>query len=97
MSQPKTTGFKSPPLDSLKGRGPPITKKRESFFDRNLPQTAIISYSLYGKANRRKRVEERFYMPPRYQQLALIHFYRSCWNAHERGPPVKQRKGPFKK
>lgn len=34
MSQPKTTkaGFKAPPLDTLKGRGPPITKKRPIFF-----------------------------------------------------------------
>jgi hypothetical protein len=33
MSQPKTikAGFKAPPLDALSGRGPPITKKRDSF------------------------------------------------------------------
>lgn len=47
MSQPKTirAGFKSPPLDSLKGRGPPTTKKRDSFFDRNSPITC--HYILY--------------------------------------------------
>ena len=33
MNQPKTirSGFKSPPLERLKGRGPPTTKKRDSF------------------------------------------------------------------
>ena len=33
MGQPKTirTGFKTPPLDALSGRGPPITKKRLFF------------------------------------------------------------------
>jgi hypothetical protein len=61
MSQPKTikAGFKAPPLDALSGRGPPTTKKR-IFFDRNSPQAAIISYSLYVKVNDRKRVEEGF-------------------------------------
>ena len=97
MSQPKTikTGFKSPPLDSLKGRGPPAKKRKLSFFNRNLPQATIISYSLYGRANHCKKGKERFYMPPRYNQLALINFYRPCWDAHERGPPARQRKGPF--
>jgi len=49
MSQPRIikTGFKSPPLDSLKGRGPPTGEKR-LFFPQNLPQVAIISYSLHG-------------------------------------------------
>ena len=62
MSQPKTTkvGFKAPPLDTLKGRGPPITKKRPTFFDRNASQVTIISYILYGMANDRKKVEERY-------------------------------------
>ncbi|RKY06823.1 MAG: hypothetical protein DRP56_06735 [Planctomycetota bacterium] len=75
-------------------RGPP-TEKRKTLFSQNLPPAAIISYSLYGQTNDRKRVKERFYMPPRYQQPVLINFYRPCWDAHERGPPVSRKKGPF--
>lgn len=36
-------------------------------------------------------------MPPRYKQDALIHFYRLCWNAYERGPPGRPREGPKNK
>ena len=48
MSPPKIirTGFKSPPLDSLKGRGPPTGKKKDSFFLRicHKPQSYLIVY-----------------------------------------------------
>ncbi len=34
-------------------------------------------------------------MPPSFQNCQAICFYRPCWNSHERGPPVDQRKRYF--
>ena len=47
MSQPKTikSGFKTPPLEDLKGRGPPTTKKETLFFNRN--SSITCHYILY--------------------------------------------------
>jgi hypothetical protein len=60
MSHPQTikAGFKAPPHDAAKGRGPPIIK-RENLFCWISPPAAIISYNLYRTVNDRKRVEER--------------------------------------
>ena len=59
----------------------------------HLSQAAIISYNLCERYRDDKTW--KVYMPPRYQQIALVNFYRPCWSAHERGPPERKRKGPI--
>lgn len=34
-------------------------------------------------------------MPPRFEHSQVGRFYRPCWNAHERGPPVGQMRPVF--
>jgi hypothetical protein len=76
MCQPKTftAGFKSPPRVDAQGRGPPMTKKNLSFFAYFAPLPAIISYSLYRKTNRCKRVEEGFICRRGINKLLLYIF-----------------------
>ena len=64
MSQPKTirTGFKSPPLDLLKGRGPPTGKKKTSFFLRicHKPQSYLIVYMDMDRQTTAKGLKKDF-------------------------------------
>jgi hypothetical protein len=67
-------------------------QKKETF-SRFAPK-GFVWYVLSGKANTIS-CKRKVFMPSRYTQDAVIHFYRPCWNAHERGPPVDQKRKEF--